>query len=114
MLLTSTAFQRPSSIDLVVVEDTDQPHVAPSQLVLASQLDNQSALSREQEEEELSKELVSFIHANQPQSRHLPAVIQLSEWLDEKEVSDKVVDKDQELPLLFIEEESEAGKNVER
>ncbi|KAG7281837.1 hypothetical protein CRUP_030347 [Coryphaenoides rupestris] len=52
-------------------------------------LDNQSALSREQEEEELSKELVSFIHANQPQSRRLPAVIKLSEWLDEKEVSDK-------------------------
>lgn len=89
-----------------MVEDTDQPACspqAPSQLVLASQLDNQSALSREQEEEELSKELASFIHARPPQSRHLPGAFQLSEWMKDEEVSDE----DQQLPLLFIEEDSE-------
>ncbi|CAL8264302.1 unnamed protein product [Lota lota] len=108
-LLTSTSSQRPSSIDLVVVEDTDQPacipHVDPSQFVLASQLNNQTALAREQEEEELSKELASFIHASQPQSRQLPAVIQLCEWLNNEEASDSVADM--ELPLLFIEESEE-------
>ncbi|KAJ3605595.1 hypothetical protein NHX12_027640 [Muraenolepis orangiensis] len=104
--LASTSSQHPSSMDLVMVEDTDQPACspqAPSQLVLASQLDNQSALSREQEEEELSKELASFIHARPPQSRHLPGAFQLSEWMKDEEVSDE----DQQLPLLFIEEDSE-------
>ena len=102
-----------------MVEDTDPPaclpHGEPSQLVLASQLEHQTALAREQEKEELSKELASFIHISRPQSRQLPAVPQLCDWLNDEEVSDSVADID--LPLLFIdeseeEEECEEGGNI--
>ncbi|XP_056457122.1 vinexin-like [Gadus chalcogrammus] len=100
-LLPSTSSNR--SLDLA---DTDPPaclpHGEPSQLVLASQLEHQTALAREQEEEELSKELASFIHISRPQSRELPAVPPLCDWLNDEEVSDSVADID--LPLLFIDE----------